>query len=67
MNTNRILLAIGLVGVACAVGYNLTGVSVDSNGRLREAFFLIPLSYILLLTGFGGLLVRWVIGRMRKL
>lgn len=66
MKANSILLIVGLLGIASAVGYNLVGASIDSDGILSEPFFLVPLSYVLLLVGFGGLMLRWAIGRMRQ-
>ncbi len=62
----RVLLGIGLSGVACLVLFALMGSTVDEAGVLREPFFLLPLGNVLMLAGFGGALGRLGWLRLRR-
>ncbi len=66
MRVKTILLTIGLLGIASGVGYRLIGSSIDENGTLQEAFFLVPLAYGLILIGFGGYLLSLIIAAVRR-
>lgn len=62
----RLFISLALMlltgAVICAVAYRLIGVRVEADGTLREAFALIPISYLLggagIVTGIAGLLWR---------
>jgi len=51
------LMFIGFLGIFSAVLFNLLGSTIDSEGFLQEPFFLVPIAYILILSGFGGALI----------
>ncbi len=67
MNRRTLLAITGLAGVSCALAYQIIGSTVDENGLLQEPFYLIPVSYILMLGGFGGLAVSVFIGRQTRI
>lgn len=50
-------LSLVLLGVGCGVAFNLIGSTVDANGFLHEPFFLVPIGYLLVFSGLGGLAV----------
>lgn len=55
------------IGLACLLGYRLTGSTVDPDGYLREPFALIPIGWFCIVTGLAfalallsrGLWLRW--------
>lgn len=47
-------LFIGCLGVAGLILFRILGSSIDENGMLHEPFALVPISYVLILLGFGG-------------
>jgi len=51
-----------LIGITCAVSYNLIGSYVDKTGILHEPFGLIPIGYLSI---FIGLIVG-IIGLIKK-
>jgi hypothetical protein len=59
-------LIIGFLGLGCLVLFAVIGSHVDENGILREPFFLLPLGYLLMLAGFGAVLVLFVRRRFRS-
>jgi len=66
MKPQIILLLLGVVGIGCRIAYSVIGTTIDSNGILREAFFLLPLSYLLILVGFGGFLLTKLIANAKR-
>ena len=50
----KILLAIGLAGIGGLLLFQIIGSTIDEDGILHEPFFLIPVSYLLMVLGFGG-------------
>jgi len=59
MKLKPILLLVGLAGIASRIAYSLIGTTIDQNGVLSEPFLLLPLSYGLILIGFGGLILTF--------
>jgi hypothetical protein len=55
MKKKLILMFPFILTLICLLSYNLIGSSIDSNGILREPFFLIPLGYLFLGMGIIGL------------
>ncbi|MFZ9407006.1 MAG: DUF3955 domain-containing protein [Burkholderiaceae bacterium] len=58
-----VISALFFLGVfVCGLAYNAIGQTIDENGTLREAFFLIPLAYLLgtagIITAVAGLAWR---------
>ncbi len=47
----RVAIALLLAGLACFVAFALIGSSVADDGTLVEPFFLIPIGWLLALTG----------------
>jgi len=50
-----ILAAIAALGVAALVLFQAMGSSIDADGFLREPFYLIPIGYLLIFIGVGGI------------
>ncbi|WP_333683876.1 DUF3955 domain-containing protein [Pontibaca methylaminivorans] len=48
-------VVVTLMGMGCATAYASISSTVDAQGYLREPFFLIPLGYVFLLAGLGGI------------
>lgn len=47
----RVAIALLLAGLACFIAFALIGSSVADDGTLVEPFFLIPIGWLLALTG----------------
>ena len=47
----RAAIAFILAGLGCLIAYSVIGSSVAEDGTLVEPFFLIPIAWILFLTG----------------
>ena len=47
----RVAIALLLAGLACFIAFALIGLSVADDGTLVEPFFLIPIGWLLALTG----------------
>jgi len=65
MRLDMALFFIGLVGVLLGTIFMRIGALVGPDGMLQEPFFLVPLSYLLMAVGFGGVLVRILWHRLR--
>ena len=48
MNNKKRTISLFVISILCLVVYNIIGVEVDSEGFLREAFYLIPMFYLFL-------------------
>ncbi len=59
----KLLLSIGIVGIAGLVAFQLIGSTIDENGILQEPFALLPISVVLIGIGFGGALIRYILQR----
>jgi len=66
MKPQIILLLLGLIGIGCRIAYSLIGTTIDSNGVMQEAFYLLPISYLLILIGFGGFLLTKLIANAKR-
>ena len=61
----RAAIALILAGLGCVIAYSVIGSSVAEDGTLVEPFFLIPVAWILFLTG-GMLAIALLIkGRIK--
>ncbi len=49
-----ILLLTGIIGIGGLILFQTIGSTIDGEGILREPFYLVPVSYILIVLGFGG-------------
>ena len=47
----RVAFLLILAGLGCVVAYSVIGSSIAEDGTLVEPFFLIPIAWLLLLTG----------------
>lgn len=65
MKTGLFFFSLVLLGAGCSVAFNLIGSTVDADGVLHEPFFLVPIGYLLVFSGLGGLavLAAWRGGR----
>ena len=61
-----IFIAIGFLGIACAILFSLIGQTVDANGVLHEPFFLIPVGYALMAVGTVGSLTSYLLSVRRE-
>ncbi len=66
MKPRMLLILIGLLGVACRIAFSVIGSTIDADGILHEAFFLLPISYLLILSGFGGYLLTLLIAKSKQ-
>jgi len=66
MKPQIILLLLGLIGIGCRIAYSMIGTTIDSNGVMQEAFYLLPISYLLILVGFGGFLLTKLIANAKR-
>ncbi|MEE9428703.1 MAG: DUF3955 domain-containing protein [Paracoccaceae bacterium] len=66
MKPRILLILIGLLGVACRVAFSVIGSTIDADGVMHEAFFLLPVSYLLILVGFGGYFLTLLIAKSKQ-
>lgn len=55
-----------LIGALCLLIKNVMGETITSDGTLKEAFFLIPLSYLFFLLGILSLSFVAIKARLKK-
>ncbi|MDD7910839.1 MULTISPECIES: DUF3955 domain-containing protein [Pseudovibrio] len=65
--TQIVFVILTLIGVGCVVAFQMIGSTVDENGLLREPFFLIPMGYLFLAAGLGGLVIMALKRGLRRL
>lgn len=58
-------IAFILAGLGCLIAYSVIGSSVAEDGTLVEPFFLIPIAWILFLTGGMLAIALFIKGRIR--
>jgi hypothetical protein len=61
----RVAIALLLAGLACFVAFALIGSSVADDGTLVEPFFLIPIGWLLALTGGIVAIATFIKGRIK--
>ena len=61
----RAAIALILSGLACVVAFEVIGSSVDEDGTLIEPFFLIPIAWLLFLSGVVLALATFIKGRIK--
>jgi hypothetical protein len=61
----RAAIALILSGLACFVAFGVIGSSVDEDGTLVEPFFLIPIAWLLFLTGAVLAIATFIKGRIK--
>ena len=61
----RAAIALIVAGLGCAVAYSLIGSSVAEDGTLVEPFFLIPIAWLLFLTGGILAIATFIKGRIK--
>jgi hypothetical protein len=61
----RVAIAFILAGLGCLIAYSLIGSSVAEDGTLVEPFFLIPVAWILFLTGGMLAIALFIKGQIR--
>ena len=61
----RAAIAFILAGLGCVIAYSVIGSSVAEDGTLVEPFFLIPIAWILFLTGGMLAIALFIKGRIR--
>lgn len=68
--SQRLLLLSGLLFagfLACQISFTIIGSRIDAQGVLREPFFLIPSSAVLLLAGSASLVGAGIAAAKRKM
>lgn len=61
----RAAIALIITGLGCVVAYSLIGSSVAEDGTLVEPFFLIPIAWLLILTGGMLAITTFIRGRFK--
>ena len=61
----RAAIALILAGLGCVIAYSVIGSSVAEDGTLIEPFFLIPIAWILFLTGGMLAIALFIKGRIK--
>jgi hypothetical protein len=61
----RVAIALILSGLACVVAFEVIGSSVNEDGILVEPFFLIPIAWLLFLTGGVLAIATFIKGRIK--
>ncbi|MBI6628728.1 DUF3955 domain-containing protein [Pontibaca salina] len=56
-----------MMGMGCASAYASISTTVDAQGYLREPFYLIPLGYLFLCAGLGGIVITLLRGALARL
>lgn len=60
----RAAVALILAGLGCVIAYSVIGSSVAEDGTLVEPFFLIPIAWILILSGGMLAIALFIKGRI---
>jgi hypothetical protein len=61
----RAAIALILSGLGCVVAYSVIGSSVVDDGTLVEPFFLIPIAWLLVITGGMLAIATFIKSRFR--
>jgi hypothetical protein len=61
----RAAIALILAGLGCVIAYSAIGSSVAEDGTLVEPFFLIPIAWILILSGGMLAIALFIKGRIK--
>jgi hypothetical protein len=61
----RAAIALILSGLACVVAFEVIGSSVNEDGTLVEPFFLIPIAWLLFLSGVVLAFATFIKGRIK--
>jgi hypothetical protein len=61
----RAAIALILSGLACVVAFEVIGSSVNEDGTLVEPFFLIPIAWLLFLSGTVLAIATFIKGRIK--
>jgi hypothetical protein len=62
----RTAMALMLGALGCIIAFNVIGSEVSEDGTLVEPFFLIPLAWLLFLTGGMLAIATFIIGRFKS-
>ena len=62
----RAAIALIIAGLGCFVAFSVIGSEVAEDGTLVEPFFLIPLAWLLFLTGGMLAIATFIIGRFKS-
>lgn len=60
-------LVVTMMGMGCASAYASISTTVDSQGYLRDPFYLIPMGYLFLCAGLGGIVITLLRGAVSRL
>jgi hypothetical protein len=61
----RTAIALMLAGLGCVIAFAANGSSVAQDGRLIEPFFLIPIAWLLALTGAMLAIATFIVRRIK--
>jgi len=61
----RVAIALIIAGLGCFVAFSVIGSEVAEDGTLVEPFFLIPVAWLLLLTGGMLAIATFIRGRIK--
>ena len=61
----RVAIALIIAGLGCFVAFSVIGSEVADDGTLVEPFFLIPVAWLLLLTGGMLAIATFIRGRLK--
>ena len=61
----RVAIALIIAGLGCFVAFSVIGSEVAEDGTLVEPFFLIPVAWLLLLTGGMLAIATFIRGRLK--
>ena len=61
----RAAIALIIAGLGCFVAFSVIGSEVAEDGTLVEPFFLIPVAWLLLLTGGMLAIATFIRGRLK--
>lgn len=60
-------LAVTFLGIGCAAAHASISTTVDAQGFFRDPFYLVPMGYLFLCAGLGGMVItamRAILARM---
>lgn len=55
-----------IIGIGCMVTFNIIGSKIESDGRLVEPFFLIPIGFLFVILGIISAIVLTLFYKNRK-
>ena len=61
----RAAIVLILTGLGCVIAYSIIGSSIAEDGTLVEPFFLIPIAWILFLSGGMLAIAMFIKGRIK--